>query len=331
MSKLTNWISGEKLPGKVKSVFSGLGHESILFLLIILLVIIFSSLTPTFMSYYNIRSSLLAMVTTGLVAIGQTLVLITGGFDLSVGSIFVFSGISAGMLLNMGVPVIIAIFLALIIGGFIGLFNGLIIAKIGVNPFIVTLATMTAIRGAVLAITTGQVIGGLPKSFNFIGQGDLLGLPFAVWVLLFLILLGEILLRKHYLLRKIFYVGSNERAAEVSPINVDRVKISVFVASGVFSALAGIISTARMGSIMATAGSGVNLDSIAAAVIGGVALGGGTGSILGAFLGVGLLTIIMNFLLLIGVSPYWQNLFSGLILLVVVIISVLTQRKTVTA
>jgi len=302
-------------------------RESMLVILLIVLITLFGSTIGGFVSVYNIRSSLMAMVTTTFVAIGQTAVLITGGFDLSVGSILAFCGIMTGKALNGGVPVVPAILIGLFIGAGLGYLNGLLVTKVRMNPFIATLGTMTVVRGASLALTEGRVVGGLPKAFNFIGQGQIAGIPVAVLMMFFLVIIGELLLRRHRWFRQIFYIGSNEEAARFSPIRVDRVKCFAYMISGFFAALAGIVSASRMGSMMATAGSGVELTSIAAAVIGGVTLGGGAGSIFGSVLGVMLLVMITNVLLLLGVSPYWQKVFSGALLLAVVAIDVFSTRR----
>lgn len=303
-------------------------REFMLIVLLSALIVIFAITVGGFMSTYNIRSNLVAMVTTVLVAIGQTIVLITGGFDLSVGSVLAFCGIMTGKALNAGVPVLPAILVGLSIGGVLGYINGLLVTKIRMNPFIATLGSMTVIRGASLALTEGRVVGGLPSAFNFIGQGRIGGIPVAVLIMIGLVIIGDLLLRKQRWLRQVFYIGSNEDAARFSPIKVDRVKRFAYLVSGVFAALAGIVSASRMGSMMATAGSGVELTSIAAAVIGGVALGGGAGSILGSALGVMLLVVITNVLILSGVSPYWQQVFSGAILLAVVTIDVFGRRRS---
>lgn len=309
-------------------LFRGLrAREFVLIIILVILVAIFGGTVTGFISSYNIRSNLIAMVTTSLVAIGQTTVLVTGGFDLSVGSTLAFCGIITGKSLNLGIPVLPAILIGIVVGAGIGYVNGLLVTKIKMNPFIATLGTMTVVRGAALALTEGRVVGGLPEAFNFIGQGKIYGVPVSVLLMLLLVVLGDILLRKHRWFRQIFYIGSNEQAARFSPIKVDHVKGFAYVLSGAFAALAGVVSASRMGSMMATAGSGVELTSIAAAVIGGVALGGGAGSILGSTLGVMTLVIITNVLLLSGVSPYWEKVFSGAILLAVVAIDVLSRKR----
>jgi len=303
-------------------------RECTLIVILLLFIAIFGVTVEGFLSVYNIRSSLMAMVTTTLVTIGQAVVLITGGFDLSVGSVLAFSGIITGKALNGGVPIVPAILIGLLIGAGIGFLNGLLVTRIRMNPFIATLGTMTVVRGASLAITEGRVVGGLPRAFNFIGQGEVGHMPVAVIIMVVLVILGDLLLRRHRWFRQMFYIGSNEEAARFSPIKVDKVKLFAYVMSGGFAALGGIVSASRMGSIMATAGSGVELTSIAAAVIGGVTLGGGAGSVVGATLGVMLLVLITNVLLLSGVSPYWEKVFSGAILLAVVAMDVLSRRRS---
>jgi ribose transport system permease protein len=210
----------------------------------------------------------------------------------------------------------------------VGFLMGLTVTKIGLSHFIASLAAMVIVRGLCMIVTQGTPLSlfTLPVSFKFIGQGALWGVPFVILLFFVLVALFDFLLRKATLFRKVFYTGSNERAAAYSGININRIKLWVTVLTSTLAGLAGIIYMARLGSATPTFGVGMELNVIAAAVIGGASLKGGTGSILGAVLGVALLSIVTSSLILINVSVYWQELIKGLILLAAVSIDHLLNK-----
>ena len=230
------------------------------------------------------------------------------------------------MMLRSGFPVPIAVLIGLAIGGSIGLFNGFIVAKVGINPFVTTLSSLSLFRGLTLIVTRGQNIVGLPKSFKLIGQAKVAGVQTPIIIAAVLLIIGDILLRRSRFFRQSYYIGGNEHAARLSGIPVDRMKILGYALTGVFAAISGIVMTARLGAASVTAGTGMELRVITAVIIGGASLKGGEGSILGAFLGTLLMALITNALTLLGVDVYWQTFVIGGTLLTAVLIDNITKR-----
>ena len=227
--------------------------------------------------------------------------------------------------LDVSAPV--AILFGLGTGAFVGLLNGLIIAKVGVNALIATLGMMQVARGAVFLLTSGLGIPNLPDTFNEIAQGKLFSLQFPIYIMLVVVIVGEILLRRWRFFRQSYFIGGNERSARLSGINVDQVKILNYVLMGVLAALTGLLVTGRMGTASVSAGLGVELQVIAACVIGGASLAGGEGSILGSLLGVILMALILNGLNLLGVNPYWQTIVIGGVLILTASADALSRRR----
>ncbi len=283
--------------------------------------------SPIFMTFGNWSALLLQVSVECIVAIGMTILLVSGGFDLSVGSTFALAGAITAMSIVAGLPVFLGLLLGLAVGAVVGVVNGLIIARIGINPFVTTLAMMSILRGALLVITRGRNISGLPASFRVIGQGNLFKVQNPIWTALLLVLVGDILLRKSRFFRQNYYLGGNERAALFSGIRVDRLKIFNYGLTGVLAALAGIIMTARLGTASVTAGTGLELNVISAVIIGGASLKGGEGTVLGSFLGSLLMGILVGALTLLGVDVYWNTLVIGATLLIAVLIDNFGRRR----
>ncbi|MHB0998644.1 MAG: ABC transporter permease/substrate-binding protein [Armatimonadota bacterium] len=256
----------------------------------------------------------------GLILIGMTIVIICGGFDLSVGSTMAAGGLVTALLLKAGTPVYAAVFAGLITGLIIGYINGLVITRLKVNPFITTLGTMSILRGFVLVITKNNPPGGFPMIFRKIAEGEVFGIPIPVIILIAAIIFADIMLRHMKYLRQTYFVGSNEDAAALTGINVGAVKTFAFVLTGVLAALAGIIVAARGNSIDPNEGMGTELRVIAAVIVGGASLSGGRGTILGAFLGLLLMQIITTGLVFIGVAPEAQMIAVGLVLILAAMI-----------
>ena len=208
-----------------------------------------------FLSLANLEAVLMGMSLDGLIAIGMTFVIITGGFDLSVGSTFAFGGLIVGILLQSGVSTPVAFVAAILAGALVGVFNGFFITKVKVNPFVTTLGSMTIVRGIVLLATQGNSITGFPDGFLVIGQEKLFGVFYPILIMLVFLLISDFLLRKSRFLRKTYYIGGNEEAARLSGIDVDRVKVWMYVLTGMLSALAGVIATAKTGATSPIAGS----------------------------------------------------------------------------
>jgi len=281
-----------------------------------------------FLTTGSILAILLNVSVAAIIGIGMTVLLVSGGFDLSVGSTFAMTGAVTGLLMvKYGLPVPIAILLGLAVAALIGLFNGLIVAKVGINPFITTLAMMGIVRGAMQVITDGKDVVGLPKSFNVIGQGKILGVQHPILISLALVLLGDLLLRKTRFFRQNYYIGGNEKAATLSGIPVNQIKIFNYVLTAALAGLAGIISTARFGAAALTAGADLELNVITGVIIGGASLKGGEGTVLGSFLGILLMGIVTPALNHLGVDVYWQMLATGAILLTAVLIDTLSRRR----
>ena len=262
-----------------------------------------------------------------IVAIGMTILMVSGGFDLSVGSTTALAGAVTAFCLTQGLPVAVSIGAGLGVGAAIGVTNGLIIAKIGINPFITTLAMMSIVRGILLPATEGKNIAGLPENFKIIGQGSVFDVQYPIVIAAVLILAGDLLLRKSRFFRQNYYIGGNEKAASLSGIPVDFIKVFNYALLGLLAALAGIVMTARLGSASVTAGSGMELNVITAVIIGGASLQGGEGTVLGSFLGALLMTIVVGSLTFLGVDPYWNMLVIGATLMIAVLIDTLGRRS----
>lgn len=297
----------------------------IIVIMVIAIVLIF--LSPNFLNTQNIIAVLLGASFDALVATGMTLLLISGGFDLSVGSVVGFGGVMAGKMLVYGQGPVVAVLVGLLAGAFIGLVNGFIIAKIKVNPLITTLAMLSIIRGTIYIITKGLGIPTLPDSFNIIAQKKFYGIQTPIIIMLFFIILAEIFFRKSVFFKQYYFIGGNEESARLSGIKVYLLRLLTYIISGTMAALAGVLMAARMGGAISTAGTGMELRVITACVIGGCSLAGGEGSMLGSFLGVLLMALVTNSFNLLGVSIYWQRAVMGLILLVAVLVDVLRRRR----
>ena len=298
-------------------------------LVIVLLVAggIMSLVSPVFLSKANIEAILIALSMQGTITIGMAVLLISGGLDLSVGSTLAFTGVVTGLSLNAGVPALPAIVLGLLAAMMVGLANGLLVTRLGINPFITTLGMAMGVRGLLLVIAHGRAVLNLPSSFTVIGQGRLFGVQYPIFVMLSLVIIGEILVRNARFFRQSYYIGGNERAARLSGINVDLVKIFNYCLVAVLAGVAGLLITARFGSSSVSIGSGEELRVITAAIIGGASLNGGEGSVLGAFLGALFMGFLANALNLLGVDVYWQNLVTGALLIFAVVVDVLNEKR----
>ena len=294
---------------------------------LIVLSVIVAFINSRFMTTSNILNILRQTSINAVIATGMTFVILTGGIDLSVGSILGFSGAVAAMMLASGVDSIIAIPVALIVGLVVGALNGVLISKGKLQPFIVTLATMTMLRGATLVFTDGKPIGtgfeANSKLFAWFGNGYVLGIPVPIIVIIVTFLVALFVLTQTKIGRYVYALGGNEEATKLSGISTDKVKIFVYAISGMMAALAGIIITSRLSSAQPTAGSGYELDAIAAVVLGGTSLAGGTGTIVGTMIGALIIGVLNNALNLMDVSSYFQMLAKGSVIL----LAVLLDRK----
>lgn len=296
------------------------------FLITIALFIIFAVMNVHFATVTNLEAVGYGILSVGVVAVGMMVVMIGGGFDLSVGSTLALTGVIACKLMEGHLPIWSAIVIAVLLGAAIGYANGALITIVGINPFIATLGTMSMVRGLALAITQGMPVYGLPQPFAFLGEGRVLGFPFAILLMLLLILLVDQFMRRTRWGRLSYYVGGNPEAAKLSGISNVRVRIAGYMLTGTLAAVAGVMLSSRMMSMMATSGAGLELKAIAACIIGGAALSGGEGTIVGAFLGALLVGFIDDILILSNVSSYWQQFSSGAILVAVVTLDILIRH-----
>lgn len=304
-------------------------REFMILFIVILVGVGLTFASPVFLTAQNFLAVLLGLSVEAIIAAGMTILMVSGGFDLSVGSILAFAGASTAIALNSGLPVSVAIVIGLLAGGLIGFLNGFIIAKLKINPFITTLGTMSVVRGLVLIITGGKNISGLDSSFTILGQGKIFGVQSLIIVMLAIIVIGDIWLRKSRVLRQTYYIGANEKSAILSGISVNKVKFWIYVLSALLASVAGILMTSRLGSASVTAGTGLEFRVITAVIIGGASLKGGEGTIIGAFLGSLLMALISNGLNLLGVDIYWQSFVIGSTLLVAVMLDQYTiYRKS---
>ncbi len=302
-------------------------REFALILILLIIAIIMSFASPVFLNRQNIEAILLALSVEATIAVGMAILIISGGLDLSVGSTMALTGVVTGLALSSGLPVPLAILIGLIAALLVGLINGLLVAKMNINPFITTLGMKITIRGLLLVIASGRAVLNLPASFTVIGQGRLFGVQYPTYIMLALIIMGDILARNHRFFRQNYYIGGNEKAARLSGINVDRVKIINYCLVALLAGVAGLLITARFGSASVTIGDGSELKVITATIIGGASLSGGEGSVFGAFLGALLMGVLANALNLLGVDVYWQNLITGLILIVAVVVDVINEKR----
>jgi len=296
-------------------------REGTMVLIIIVISILLWILSPSFLTVSNLRAVAVGFSINAMVVVGMALVMISGGIDLSVGSVLALSTITVAKLYANGTPLILAILAAIAVCALCGLFNAFFIGKYNMPPFIVTLALMSVARGLCYIITRGRSIaltGQLPAGFKELGSGNILGMPILVIIVVVFVVIADILFRKSALLRLVFYTGSNQKAAQFSGINVTKVKFGVYIASSILCGLGGILMFSRFSYASATAGNGMELTMIAGAIIGGVTFEGGEGTVLGSVLGIILLALITNGLVLVNISVYWQKFIAGIILILAV-------------
>ncbi|HET6454375.1 MAG TPA: ABC transporter permease [Armatimonadota bacterium] len=302
-------------------------REFMIFYIIVLGVIAMAYAIPGFMSHQNMSAVLLALADQSIIAIGMTLLLVSGGFDMSVGSTMALAGATTAIWLTLGLPVPVAILLGLAVGALIGAINGYIIAEVGINPFITTLGMMSLARGMLMVVSDGKNISGLPDSFTVIGQGSVFGIQYPIIISIVLVAGGDFLLRRSRFFRQNYYMGANEKAAVLSGINVKKMKVFNYALTGLLAALAGIIITARLGSASTSAGKGLELRVISAVIIGGASLKGGVGTVFGSFLGALLMAIIVSSINLLGVQLNWIDFVLGATLLLAVMADTFAARR----
>lgn len=282
--------------------------------------IVMSLASSTFLSAENLANILRQVSINALIAVGMTYVILTGGIDLSVGAVMALAGTITAGLLSGGQPGIVAIPAGLGIGLLVGFGNGACVARLGMPPIIVTLATMGICRGLALLYTGGYPIAGLPEWMRWIGNGSVLGLATPVLIMVLVYAIGVFVLSRTPFGRHVYALGGNEQAARLSGIRVPRAKLIIYTLSGFTAALAGLVLTSRLMSGQPNAGEGFELDAIAAVVLGGTAIAGGRGSLVGTLIGALLLGVLNNGLNMMGVNPYIQTVAKGVIILLAIYI-----------
>jgi ribose transport system permease protein len=305
---------------------------------LVVLCIVLSLLTDKFFTAANGINVLRQVAVNVCIATGMTLVVLTAGIDLSVGSVLALCGaVTAGLLKNglavpsadlfIGFSLLGAILGALIIGGVLGWFNGFVITRFNVPPFVATLAMLTIARGFTMLYTGGHPISNLGADFAVIGAGSFLGIPVPVWIAVAVVLLALFITKQTKLGRYIYAIGGNETAAKLSGININKVKIIVYCLGAALAAIGGVIVTSRLDSAQPNAGISYELDAIAAVVIGGTSLNGGKGSVVGTVIGAVIIGILNNGLVLLNVSPFWQQVVKGGVILLAVVIDKMGERR----
>ncbi len=314
----TNPVSEKKLLSK-----EWLIEQKSLIALLVLIVIV-SFLNPNFFTIDNLMNILRQTSVNAIIAVGMTLVILTSGIDLSVGSVLALCGAFAASLIAIEVPVLVAVPTALFAGAVLGALSGFIIAKGKVQAFIATLVTMTLLRGVTMVYTDGRPIStgftDTADAFAWFGTGYMLGIPVPVWLMAIVFAAVWYLLNHTRFGRYVYASGGNEAATRLSGINVDKVKIGVYSICGVLAALAGIIVTSRLSSAQPTAGMGYELDAIAAVVLGGTSLLGGRGKIMGTLIGALIIGFLNNALNLLDVSSYYQMIAKAVVILLAVLV-----------
>ncbi|MGC8770480.1 MAG: ABC transporter permease [Brevinematia bacterium] len=316
---------------RIRIMLSNFIRSQIFGILLILFTMVFalSIFTKTFLTSTNIFNILRAFSWIAISAFGQCLVIITGGIDLSVGSVMAFSGLISAILMKAGVYMPLAVLLGLTAGTFVGFLNGIMITKGKLPPFIATLGSLLMFRGLCYGISGGWPVRDFPESFSFFGQYDIpfFGIPMPlIFVILFTIIVG-IFLSKTIWGYRIYAVGGNETAASLSGINTGKVKIMVYTLSAFLASVGGIIMTSRLGVAAPTAANGYELDVIAATVVGGTSLTGGEGNIIGVLVGALIMQVLRTGLVLVGVSAYWLQAIQGLVIVVAIMLDQLRKQR----
>ncbi|MCB1357780.1 MAG: ABC transporter permease [Maritimibacter sp.] len=324
-------------------VSAGAIHKLSALLTLLILIFIFSFGNAAFLSVNNGLTVLLQTCVIGLTGIGVTMVIITGGIDLSIGSVLALSGTATGMLVKAGVPVIPAMLFGVLVGAACGLFNGFVITKMKITPFVATLGMMLIARGTALQLTGAAPISRLGEAFGVLGNGSLFrvvemrangfpkvvfpGIPYPVILLAVVAVLAAYILRRRSIGRHITATGSNEEAARLSGVNVDRTKMLAYTMSGALAGLSGIVLMSRLVTAQPNEGVMYELDAIAASVIGGASLMGGVGTISGTMIGAFIIGVLRNGLNMAGVSAFIQQIVIGFVVILAVYVDQIRNRR----
>ncbi len=316
---------------QLKTLFNSDASQKILaFAGLIVMFVVFSLASPNFFQFSNIVGILLATAVNGVLALGVTFVIITAGIDLSVGTVMTLSAVMTGVFItNLGLPIPVGVLGGLLTGGLAGWFNGTVISKMRVPPFVTTLGMLYVAKGLALVISgLKPIYFSDTPGFTQIAMGDIVGIPYAVIIFFGAAIVANIILNKTILGRYTFALGSNEEATRLSGVNTDKWKTAVYALAGLYSGLAGVLIASRLNSAQPALGAGYELDAIAAVVIGGTSLSGGEGTILGTVIGAFIISVLTNGLRILSVPQEWQIVVTGGILILAVYADMLRRRQS---
>jgi ribose transport system permease protein len=326
VNKMQKLIHKEKVQGVLKRI--KIGNAGGIALAFFILCIALSFASPVFLTVENLMIVARQAVFVLIIGLSMTFVIATGGIDLSVGAILALTGVIVARLLLLGYSVWLVISVGLILGATLGFINGILIAGIGMADFIATLGMLSIIRGVVMLLTRGVPIFGLQfRSFQFLAQGFVGPIPFPIIITILLLIICLFILERTRFGRYVIATGSNREAAVLVGINIRKIKIMVYTMSGIFSAISAILLTSRMEAAMPEAGSGWELDVIAATVIGGTSLAGGNASLIGTVLGALVMAVVRNGLNLLSVNVFWHQVVIGVIILLAVAMDTLQLKR----
>ncbi len=336
-------IAKARAQGRALSLSPEAFHKLSALVTLLILIFVFALSSPAFLSINNGLTVLLQTSVIGLLGIGMTMVIITGGIDLSVGSVLALSGTVTGLLVQAGVPVLPAMLAGIAVGALCGLVNGFVITKMRITPFVATLGMMLIARGIALQLTGAAPISRLGEAFGILGNGALFrivemrengfprvvfpGIPYPAILLLIVAIAAAYLLRRRQIGRHIYATGSNEEAARLSGVVVDRTKMIAYALSGALAGLSGMVLMSRLVTVQPNEGVMYELDAIAAAVIGGASLMGGVGNISGTMIGAFIIGILRNGLNMAGVSSFIQQIVIGVVVILAVYVDQLRSRR----
>ncbi|NLJ41315.1 MAG: ABC transporter permease [Clostridiales bacterium] len=290
-----------------------------IFIVLLLMSIAMYIVSKPFRSIDNVLSIARNFSTYAITGIGVSMVIIAGGIDLSLGSVFGFAGVIACMgMVNLGWAVFPSILLGLAAGAAFGLFNGMLVVRAKLPPFIATLGTLSIARSLCYILTEGYPVTGVPTTFLFLGQGYITGIPTPIWMMIIVAIIFAVFLNNTITGRRIYALGGNEEATRISGININRVKLLAYTLCSLLAGFAGIITASKLGVGQPTAGQGFELDAIAAVVIGGASLDGGEGTVTGTILGAAIMGVLRNALVLLSIKSHWQSLIIGFVIIIAV-------------
>jgi ribose transport system permease protein len=298
------------------------------FLSLIILFVALAIASPHFLTSTNLSSVVRQTAVINIMALGMTMIIITGGIDLSVGAILAMGGLLGTMAMEKGLSIPAGVLIGIVTGLACGFANGIMITSLRIEPFIVTLGTLGIFRGTTLIISNGLPVHRIPQQFSFLGEGNLLGVPFVLWILVACAIVTHVILEHTRLGRYTFAIGSNREAAIYAGIPVKFHVTAVYAIGGMLTGLAGMIEASRLMTGQPTAGQGYELQAIAAVVIGGGSLHGGEGSVIGTLIGAFIMGLLSNGSDLLGVSPYVQQAIIGAVIILAVTLDELRKRRT---